>query len=123
MGNIKGTEKISTLANPWECFSPKSTIHCNLAKNCTELIWVRFHCAPKDKAQIDFLISFWWGELEYLQQAAEDDEKLHLGHHLSQTHAMTCKGRGNAVSPQTRLDPYTFWDYTPFVLLLLPQGK
>lgn len=117
MGNTKGTEKVSTLANPWEFLFPKSTICCNLAKNCTEFIWVRFHRAPKDKAQVDLLISFWWGELECLQQAAEDDEKLHLGHHLSQAHTMTCRGRGNAVSPRTRLEPYTFCHYAPFVLL------
>lgn len=59
-----------------------------------------FHCAPEDEVCVDLLYSFWWSELEGLQEAAEDDEKLHLCQHLSQTHAMACRGTSErAVSP------------------------
>lgn len=61
----------------------KSLMLSNLAQNCTELVGMGFHGAPKDKVCVDFLNSFWYSELEFLQQAAEHDEKLHLGHCLS----------------------------------------
>lgn len=69
----------------------KSLMLSNLAQNCTELVWVGLHGAPKDNVCVDFLNSFWYSELEFLQQAAENYEKLHLGHRLSQTNTATCK--------------------------------
>lgn len=70
----------------------KSLMLKNLAQNCTELVWMGFHGAPKDNVCVNFLNAFWYSELEFLQQAAEQDEKLHLGHCLSQTNTVTCKG-------------------------------
>lgn len=54
MKNIKGE-----LASLCQCLFLKPVILCNLAKIGTELIWMGFHCAPKDNVHVDFLNSFW----------------------------------------------------------------